>query len=747
MITVNDVTQLNRIEVAGVAAPTNTLELENIIRNTSLPLSIGGGHFSMGGQTASNGTLHIDMRAMNHVLSYDKIEKRIHVEAGIRWCDIQALIDEDSLSVKTMQTYANFTVGGSLSVNAHGRYMGLGPVVLSVRSVKVIFPSGASAVLSPTQDRELFYAVIGGYGAVAVIAEVELDLAINTRVARIDKKMRLSQYGEWFKRKVRDDEKVVFHNADIYPPHYNKVRAVSWLETDRDVTTKTRLQPIRKMHLLEKYFMWTFTETPFGKNRREYLIDPLLYLAKPVHWRNYEAGYDVRELEPVDRRDRTYVLQEYFVPVESLEAFTARLASILANHNVNAVNVSIRHAKADPGTLMSWARGETFAFVLYYKQRTHSKAKDRVGVWTRELIDAAVACAGTYYLPYQLHATAAQFHSAYPNAKKLFKLKRKYDPNYRLRNALWNKYYAPEFNGDAPQVGKSVPTSKKKEPHVMTSHFKDVYNNPDARGRFYMFLKNIFNIVPADKLHALITEAAASNSTDKDIYCAVQKGLPAITPALSLFRYALPALADQKSEMGNQSEELARYRARPFVDYVEIGTTGRYVKALQRRLDLEGSVTLVNDKAPTMSPTDIVERGQLRKLGSFKSLDNYQPLSLPSNSADLVSCFVGLHHMSPEKLEPFVASVARVLRTGGMFILREHDVTTPEVDTFVSLAHAVFNAGLGEAWETNIAEERHFASVATWIERMAVHGLRATGLELTQAGDPSDNILLAFVKG
>ena len=54
-------------------------------------------------------------------------------------------------------------------------------------------------------------------------------------------------------------------------------------------------------------------------------------------------------------------------------------------------------------------------------------------------------------------------------------------------------------------------------------------------------------------------------------------------------------------------------------------------------------------------------------------------------------------------------SIARMLRPGGIFILRDHDVTTPQMHAFVSLAHAVFNAGLGVSWEINAKELRHFA--------------------------------------
>jgi len=96
----------------------------------------------MGGQTATEGALFINMRQFDRILSFAPAEKTITVQAGIRWRQIQEHIDPANLSVKIMQSYANFTVGGSLSVNAHGRYVGLGPIILSVRSLKVVLADG-----------------------------------------------------------------------------------------------------------------------------------------------------------------------------------------------------------------------------------------------------------------------------------------------------------------------------------------------------------------------------------------------------------------------------------------------------------------------------------------------------------------------------------------------------------------------------------------------------------------------------
>ncbi|WP_201747898.1 FAD-binding protein [Chitinophaga vietnamensis] len=440
---INDVTQLNPVQVSYVMKPATVADLCDIVKRTSGKVSVGGGRFSMGGQTASTGSMHIDMRHLNKVIAFSKEDRTITVEAGIRWCDIQHYIDPENLSIKIMQTYANFTVGGALSVNAHGRYIGSGPLILSVLSIDVVLADGSLVHAGPHTNPEIFYGAIGGYNALGIIAQVTLVLTDNTAVKRSHKKMQASAYPLFFRQEVRDNSGVVFHNGDLYPPKFTHIRAVSWKQTSERPNEKQRLMPLKDAYPLERYFFWVFSERPLGKWYREHLIEPLLYLKKKIHWRNYEAGYDVAELEPRSRKKSTYVLQEYFVPVQQFDAFNAAMGAVFQRYGVNVINVSVRHALPDPGSYLAWAREEVFAFVVYYKQDTSAVARNKVAIWTRELIDAAIAAGGTYYLPYQPHATAAQFHQAYPRAEELFSLKRKLDPHFRFSHVLWDKYYKP----------------------------------------------------------------------------------------------------------------------------------------------------------------------------------------------------------------------------------------------------------------------------------------------------------------
>ena len=438
---VNDVTQLNPIRVAKVVAPFTISEIQDAILSTEGKISVGGGRYSQGGQTALEKSLHLDMRNFNQVVSFQPEKQEITVQSGIRWRDIQEVIDPENLSIKIMQSYSNFTVGGSLSVNVHGRYMGEGPIIRSVKSLKIVTADARLVTASPQDNSALFYGAIGGYGGLGVIAEVTLALVPNIKVSRETDYMEIADYPSYFQKQVRHDSSVVFHNADIYPPEYTHVNSVSWVKTDKPLTVTDKLIPRDKEYWWQPKAARFVADSDFGKWLRQHIVEPIQYSSDIVQWRNYEASYDVKELEPDSRDDTTYALREYFVPLDRFNHFSAKMAAIFKKHDVNVLNVSIRHALPDTGSLLAWAREEVFAFVVYYRQGTSADARQKVKTWSKEMIDAAISEGGAYYLPYQRHATTEQFHLAYPGAQAFFDLKRKLDPSNRFSNQLWAQHY------------------------------------------------------------------------------------------------------------------------------------------------------------------------------------------------------------------------------------------------------------------------------------------------------------------
>lgn len=422
--------------------PRSTSEVAAAVISWPGQIAVGGGRYSMGGQVAVRGGLHLDMRQMNGLVWLRPADRAVRVQAGMRWRDLQDLLDPLGLAVKIMQSYSNFTIGGSVSVNCHGRYVGLGPVGHSIRALQLVAADGSVLELGPHAQPELFGAVIGGYGAVGVVTEVELEVVPNTRIQRRVKPVALADYVAHFRQSVLSDPTSVLHNADLLPPYFDAPVCVTWHRVDDDtpLTETARLVPRGESYALAQNAIFVITEAPGGVRLREKIVHPLLMRPSAVKWLNHEASLDATELEPRTRAVSTYVLQEYFIPERGFSSFAKAMAGLLQRRSVGALNVSIRHSPADRLSALPWAREEVFSFVLYYKQRTWTRAREHVAEWTRELIELALRHEGRYYLPYQLHAGVDQFARAYPEADQLRRIKRAVDPMGKFSNELWRKY-------------------------------------------------------------------------------------------------------------------------------------------------------------------------------------------------------------------------------------------------------------------------------------------------------------------
>jgi FAD/FMN-containing dehydrogenase len=439
-LVVDDVSQLNPIKVSAIVEPTSYAEVADAVARHTGPVSIGGGRHSMGGQIATENALFIDMRRFDKVLEVDPEARTVRVQAGATWREVQDAIDPFDLSVKVMQSYANFTVGGSLSVNAHGRYVGNGPVITTVKSIKVVMADGSSVEASPTRNRDIFFGAIGGYGGLGVIVEATIDLTDNVRVKREAGEMSIGRYARFFRDGIQGQSERVLHEATVSLPDFARLREVTYTRTTEPLSVRARLRSSDGSYRLNRLALWIQSEWPLGSSIGRYLFDQVSPVDAPVSWRNYEASYDVAELEPASRESSTYLMQEYYVPTDRFDQFVSKMREILRLRDVNVLNISITHSLQDPGSLLAWAQTDVVSFLIHYKQDTTRAALAAEEVWTRELVNAALNVNGSYYLGYRLNATPEQFARAYPHAAEFVALKRRVDPTNKFRNRLIDRY-------------------------------------------------------------------------------------------------------------------------------------------------------------------------------------------------------------------------------------------------------------------------------------------------------------------
>lgn len=437
---INDFSTLNKTLVSAYHKPTTVEQVQTIVQQAQGKISIAGGQYSHGGQTiASNGTV-IDMKALDKIVDFSLEDKTITVQSGALWADVQAFIDRYNLAIAVMQSYCDFTVGGSLAVNVHGRYLGYGPIIQTVKSIKIVVADGSLMIASRTENADLFFAAIGGYGAVGVIVEVTLQLTDNEKMERKVVQLSVTEYKDFFLQYIKSNPDALLHNADLYPHNYNKVSSITWYKTDKPLTVDDRLKPATKGYGKHTLNIMALKRIPGIKWLRSYFLDHFKLEEHPVVWRNYEAGYRVKELQYPTLFSHAF-LQEYFVPIEQFDVFVNKMKAIFQKYQVNVLNVSIRHVAQNDESLLSWSSKESFAFVIYYDQWKSQKELEKSQIWTRELIQAVLSLEGSYYLPYRLEATQDQFEKAYPGSRKFFEIKNHYDPSNRFSNALLEKYF------------------------------------------------------------------------------------------------------------------------------------------------------------------------------------------------------------------------------------------------------------------------------------------------------------------
>jgi FAD/FMN-containing dehydrogenase len=442
----DDVSRMNKTRVAeNWDIPSNPDEAERKLREllqraqaSGLRVSIAGARHSMGGQTISPGGININMRPLNG-MELDETKNLLHVQAGAKWAEIIPFLDKHGRAIQVMQSDNSFTVGGSLSVNCHGWQYGRPPIASTVESFRLMKSDGSVVRCSRSENKELFSLALGGYGLFGVILDADLHVVPNERLRLEQSLVPLDRAMESFERKLREKPgvRMVYARLNITPAHMFDEVLINMFYPDSGPIPQ--LTQTDSRWLARAVFRGS-ADSNYGKELRweaETKIQP--HLVGTVFSRN-QLMNDNAEWYLDRSAETTDILHEYFVPRENVGSFLLKAKKIIRNHNANLLNVTVRDVEEDPDTFLRYADKHIIAFVMFFSQARTDKGDHEMREVTRELVDAALAAGGRYYLPYRLHATGEQFHRAYPQSEEFFRLKRQYDPNQILQNELYLKY-------------------------------------------------------------------------------------------------------------------------------------------------------------------------------------------------------------------------------------------------------------------------------------------------------------------
>ncbi|HVX49477.1 MAG TPA: methyltransferase domain-containing protein [Chitinophagaceae bacterium] len=262
-----------------------------------------------------------------------------------------------------------------------------------------------------------------------------------------------------------------------------------------------------------------------------------------------------------------------------------------------------------------------------------------------------------------------------------------------------------------------------------TLKFKTVFDSSALNDGLYFFLQLIHRLYPEDAFHYLIATALKEKKTDEEIYKEVQRNLPGIKPFLQKYTYAKPASRKQRKELQQQLLRLLGEK-KVINGYLQLGLKENYIRGLKRHIKVKGEI-LTTDNTVHGNPADVTE------------LIKH---NIKNDSIDIVTCYNGLHHYPDEYLDDIMKFIHRVLRKGGLLAVREYDITTPAMQTFISVVHTVINVGANVSWATNAREFRSFRPAEEWSNIITSYSFADMGKRIKQDKDPTLNTMMGFIK-
>ena len=442
---VDDASHVNETKHAGVINLSSDLnESIRLIRDAltrakkdGMKIMPVGARHSMGKQSFQEGAILLNTLSMNAMQMDGDFLK---VQAGARWYEVIEFLAKRGMTVEIMQSNADFSVGGTLSVNAHGWQPARPPVSSSVEKISVLMEDGMVRICSREQNTEIFRHVLGGYGLFGVILEAWIRPVPNRILRSTSREVKTDDFYNAWKNITEEGAELAYGRLSVAPSSFFKtVWLSSYVSAGNEVAENPTPYVIDGKARLSRAIFRASLGSDRGKSLR--------------HWMERSFGGELSGTSPRSRllsepakvfgnhdpamRD---LLLEYFIPMEKFGLFVKQAAPIITKEYDSLLNVTVREIAKDNDTALPYARQDMFGLVMLFTIGRELEAENGISSMAGELIDLAHSMDGTFYLPYRNFATPAQLRKCYPEFSEFLTKKKEFDPQEIFSSGFYQKY-------------------------------------------------------------------------------------------------------------------------------------------------------------------------------------------------------------------------------------------------------------------------------------------------------------------
>lgn len=429
-----------------ITAPqANTIQwLKEILanaKNNNLQVSFVGSGHSQGGHSYAHNGIVIDLSNLNKI---EKITNEvIRIQAGATWKKVIEFLNISGLSISIMQSDYDFSIGGTISTNVHGWQANSKPIISSVEGFHLLIANGNLLYCSRDRNYDLFKAVIGGYGLLGIIIDVDLKVIANRLYSSKQLVIKSSDFTNSFLNEVENNPKakLFFARFSLHKNSFLKEVIMRTYEEHDDTYNSDSLRTFKYVEkIINSLFALTDNNSFFKRIR--WKVETSKWISKKfkILTRN-ELLYHSTKLYTTKDSNKIDLLQEYFIPLKHFDEFANFLKSMESELSPYLMNLTLRHVKEDNESILNYAKHDMICFVMFFRGPKTDGFNEKMKHTAIKITDKTLVLQGSYYLPYKPFQTKEQFHRSYPKFQHFKNLKELFDPNELFQNDFYKNYF------------------------------------------------------------------------------------------------------------------------------------------------------------------------------------------------------------------------------------------------------------------------------------------------------------------
>ncbi len=446
-----------------VSRPVNADEICAVFdqaRRTGRSVGMRGAGRSYGDASLNSENILLDLTRMRRILNWDPQTGVIVVEPGVTIQQLWQYTIEDGWWPNVVSGTMFPTLGGAAAMNIHGKNnFKVGPIGDSILEFDLITPSGETLLCSRTQNSELFYGAIGGFGMLGVISRLVLQLKkvhsglLNVTPIGIQNFDHLFQV---FEQRLPQSDYLVgwidcFASGEALGR--GQVHQANYLKPGEDPHPAQTLRvenqelPDSILGVFPKSLMWRFMK-PFVNDPGMRLINTAKYLASTklgdghVHQQSH-AGFAFL-LDYVPNWKKAYqpgglIQYQSFVPKEHAQAVFSRQLTLAQEYGLAPYLGVFKRHRPDDFLMTHAVDGYSLALDFAVRPPKRGGLLSLAAEMDRIVLDAG----GRFYFAKDsaLHQFSAAEAIGAGRAARFFTLKQQTDPENILQTNLSRRLF------------------------------------------------------------------------------------------------------------------------------------------------------------------------------------------------------------------------------------------------------------------------------------------------------------------